>query len=263
MPQPLISFVGAGPGAADLLTLRGADRLAAADVVVWAASLVPRELLVHCRDDVELHDSSTMTLEDVTAVYGHHGDVRIVRLHSGDPTIYSAIAEQIAWCQANDRPYEIVPGVSSVSATAAAVGRELTVPGVAQSVVLTRLAHRTKASVPAEESLAARARQGGTMALFLSAARPEALQAELLAEGSAYGPDTPTVIGYRVSWPDEQIRTGTVRTLTEDIALLGQRASVLILVGDALTDADPPARSHVYAADYGHAFRPASGTPAP
>ncbi len=263
MPQPVISFVGAGPGAADLITLRGADRLAAADIVVWAASLVPQELLAHCRDDVELHDSSRMTLEDVTAVYSAHDAARIVRLHSGDPTIYSAIAEQIAWCQANARGYEIVPGVSSVSATAAAVGRELTVPGVAQSVVFTRLAHRTMASVPAEESLAARTRQGGTMALFLSAAHPEALQGELLAEGSAYGPDTPTVIGYRVTWPDEQIRTGTIGTLCEDVAALGQRASVLILVGDALTDADPPARSHVYAADYGHAFRAASGTAAP
>ena len=253
----MISFVGAGPGAADLITLRGAHRLADADVVVWAASLVPREVLDHCRDGVELYDSKEMTLEDVTAVFAAHPDAAIVRLHSGDPTIYSAIAEQIDWCRANGREFEIVPGVSSMTAAAAAVGRELTVPGLAQSVVLTRLAHRTKASVPDRESVAELARRGATMAVFLSAARPEALQAELLCEGSAYNADTPAVIGYRVSWPEEQIVVSTVGRLVDDLATLGQRASVLILVGDALASATVPARSHVYSAAYGHAFRPA------
>jgi precorrin-4/cobalt-precorrin-4 C11-methyltransferase len=253
----LISFVGAGPGAADLITVRGAKRLAAADIVVWAASLVPREVLDHCRAEVELHDSKEMTLEDVTAVYAAHPDAAIVRLHSGDPTIYSAVAEQIDWCRANGRAYEIVPGVTSMTATGAAVGRELTVPGLAQSVVLTRLAHRTKASVPERESVAELARRGATMALFLSAARPEALQEELLCDGSAYTATTPVVIAYHVSWPDEQIVTGSVGSLVDDLAALGQRASVLILVGDALADASVPARSHVYAAHYGHAYRPA------
>jgi precorrin-4/cobalt-precorrin-4 C11-methyltransferase len=254
----MISFVGAGPGAADLITLRGAQRLGAADIVVWAASLVPPALLEHCRHGIEVHDSATMTLEDVTAVYAANPDAAIVRLHSGDPTIYSAVAEQIDWCRHHRRPYEIVPGVSSLAAAAAAAGHELTVPGRAQTVVLTRLAQRTSGSVPAGESVAALARSGATMALFLSAGRPEALVAELLADGSAYRPDTAVVIAYRVSWPDEIIRTSTVGTLVADLAALGRRTSVLILVGDALADEDVAVRSHVYSAAYSHSFRRAA-----
>jgi precorrin-4 methylase len=124
-------------------------------------------------------------------------------------------------------------------------------------VTLTRLAQRTAASVPARESLAGAARNGGTLALFLSAGRPEALVAELLAEGSAYGPDTPVVIGYRVSWPDEVVSRSTLGTLAADLAALGQRTSVMILVGDALADAEVAAASHVYSPAYGHAFRAA------
>lgn len=253
----MISFVGAGPGAPDLITLRGAERLSRADVVVWAGSLVPDALLERCRPGARLHDSSRMTLEEVTAVFAAHPDAAIVRLHSGDPTVYSAIAEQIDWCRDHGRPYEIVPGVSSVSAAAAAAGRELTVPGVAQTVVLTRLARRTAASVPEHESVAALARRGATMALYLSAGDPEALQAELLCEGSAYSRDTPVVIGYKVSWPDELVRRSTVGTLARDLAELGRRTSTMILVGDALADAAVPSVSHVYSAGFGHAFRPA------
>ena len=128
----MISFVGAGPGAADLITLRGRDRLAAADVVVWASSLVPEELLEHAPPTAEIHDSAGMTLEDVLAVYTAHPEARIVRLHSGDPVIYGAIQEQVDWCVAHERDFEIVPGVSSLGAAAAAVQRELTIPTVAQ-----------------------------------------------------------------------------------------------------------------------------------
>ena len=149
----MISFVGAGPGAPDLITLRGAARLAAADVVVWASSLVPEAVLEHCRPGVELHDSATMTLEDVLGVYAAHDEAaRIVRLHSGDPAIYGAIGEQMDWCLAEGRSFEVVPGVS-------------------QSVVLTRLAGRTAASMPSKEGVAAFAPHGATMAVFLSAAR--------------------------------------------------------------------------------------------
>ena len=256
----MISFIGAGPGAADLLTLRAAERLAAADVVVWAASLVAEEVLDGCRDDVVLHDSAGMTLEEVTAVFEAHPDAAIVRLHSGDPTIYSAVAEQVDWCRRHRRDFEIVPGVSSATATAAAVGRELTVPGRSQTVVLTRLAHRTATSVPARESVAEMARRGATMALYLSAARPEALREELLCDGSAYTPDTPAVIGYRVSWPEQEIVVSTVGSLVEDLAALGRTMSVLILVGDALADAEVPARSHVYFGGYAHTYR-AAGEP--
>lgn len=258
----MISFVGAGPGAADLITLRGAQRLADADILIWAASLVPPALLDHCRDGVERHDSSTMTLEAVTAVYDANPDAAIVRLHSGDPTIYSAIAEQIDWCVAHERCFEIVPGVSSVTAAAAAAGRELTVPGLAQSVVLTRLAHRTKASVPDREQLSRFAAVGPTMAVFLSAARPDELQAELLSLNSAYDPSTPAVLAHRVSWPDEQVVPTTVGTLADDLRALGATTTVLVLVGESLRQATVPARSHVYAADFSHAFRTADAADA-
>lgn len=255
----MISFVGAGPGAADLITLRGAQRLASADVVVWAASLVPEELLDHCRRDVERHDSKEMTLEDVVAVYERHPGAAIVRLHSGDPTMYSAIGEQIGWCLEHDRTFEVVPGVSSASAAAAAVGRELTLPGVAQSVVFTRLASRTSASMPSIEGVEAFAASGATMAVFLSAARPEALQEELLAVGSAYHVDTPAVIAARVSWPDEQLVTTTVGALADDLRGLDRQTTVMVLVGGALEGADAAQarRSHVYAPDYAHSFRAA------
>ena len=172
----MISFIGAGPGAEDLLTLRGADRLGRADIVVWASSLVPEAMLSHASPSAEIFDSATMTLEDVVALYEKNPSARIARLHSGDPSLYGAIQEQIGWCRRSGREYEIVPGVSAFAAAAAVLGRELTIPGVSQSVVLTRQASRTKASVPAGESLAAMAAHGVTMAVFLSAARPRALQ---------------------------------------------------------------------------------------
>ena len=168
----MISFVGAGPGAPDLLTIRGAQRLAEADIVVWAASLVPEAVLAHCRPDVVIHDSKTMTLEEVTAVYAANPDASIVRLHSGDPSVYGAIAEQIDWCLTHEFAFEIVPGVTSMAAAAAAIGQELTLPGVSQSVVLTRLANRTRSSMSEHEDVSAFAAHGVTMAIFLSAARP-------------------------------------------------------------------------------------------
>jgi precorrin-4/cobalt-precorrin-4 C11-methyltransferase len=255
----MISFVGAGPGAADLITLRGAARLRAADVVIWAASLVREEVLQHCRRGVELHDSKTMTLEDVIAVYEQHPDAAIVRLHSGDPSVFSAIGEQIDWCIARERAFEVVPGVSSFAAAAAAASTELTIPAIAQSVVLTRLAHRTSSSMPANESVGAYARVGGTMAVFLSAARPEELQAELLGIDSAYAPETPVLLASRVSWPDERIVHTTVGDLADDLHALGVTTTVLVLVGDALGTRAAAARSHVYAPTYAHSFREGRG----
>lgn len=253
----MISFVGAGPGAPDLLTLRAVDRLAAADVVVWASSLVAAAVLEHCRADVLRYESKSMTLEEVVDVYRSHPGARIVRLHSGDPSLYGAIAEQIDWCLAHDRSFEIVPGVSSLAAAAAAAGRELTVPGLSQSVVLTRLADRTKASMPEGEEVRSFAVHGATMGLFLSAARPDELQAELLADGSAYGLDTPAIIASRVSWPDERIAVTTVGSLAQDLRALGATTTVLVLVGPALALTTPPVRSHVYSPTYAHSFRPA------
>src|SRR5919198_2776338 len=206
----MISFVGAGPGAPDLLTLRGADRLARADVVIWASSLVPEALLSHCRLEAELHDSKTMTLEDVVAVYEAHPTAAILRLHSGDPTVYSAIAEQVDWCVAHERAFEIVPGVGSLSAAAAAAGRELTVPGPAQSGVLTRVAPRTAESMPPREGVGTFSAHGSTMAVFLSASRPAELQAELMSPGFAYHPGPPAGHAARGAWPQEGVGPAAV-----------------------------------------------------
>lgn len=249
----MISFVGAGPGAPDLITLRGAQRLAQADIVIWASSLIPRALLDHARDGAVIHDSAAMTLEDVLAVYLGSPEAAIVRLASGDPAIYGAMQEQIDWCLDNERDFEIVPGVSSLAAAAAAVGRELTIPKVAQSVVMTRLAGRTAASVPSAESVAAFAAHGTTMAIFLSAARPKELQAELLVSTSRYRPDTPAAIVVRASWPDETVVFSTVGRLAKDLAATRARTTVLVLVGPAL--AGKAARSHLYSPDYTHLFR--------
>jgi precorrin-4/cobalt-precorrin-4 C11-methyltransferase len=252
----VISFVGAGPGAPDLITLRGAARLAKAEVVVWASSLVPEVVLDHCRPGVEVHDSATMTLEDVLDVYAAHSEAtRIVRLHSGDPAVYGAIAEQMDWCLAEGRSFEIVPGVSSVGAAAAALARELTIPGVSQSVVLTRLAGRTAASMPDKEGVAAFAPHGATMAVFLSAARPDELAAELLAPGSGYGPDTPAAIVVRTSWPDEQVVRTTVGGLADDLRATGATMTALVLVGEALADRPVLQRSHLYEPSYTTAYR--------
>jgi precorrin-4/cobalt-precorrin-4 C11-methyltransferase len=246
----VISFVGAGPGAPDLITVRGRDRLAAADVVVWASSLVPEALLDHAPPHAQVHDSAGMTLEDVLGVYAANPGRRIVRLHSGDPSIYGAIQEQLDWCLAQERSFEIVPGVSSLGAAAAALGRELTVPGVAQSVVLTRLGGRTSDSMPARESVAELARHATTMAIFLSGARPDELRHELL-EG--YGPDTPAAVVVRATWPDEQVARTTVGELAETVRATGAHRTVLVLVGEALAAA--PARSHLYSPGFAHGFR--------
>ncbi|MGH3913292.1 MAG: precorrin-4 C(11)-methyltransferase [Pseudonocardiaceae bacterium] len=247
----LISFVGAGPGAPDLLTLRAAKRLAEADVVIWASSLVPAAVLEHCRNGAERYDSAGMTLEDVLAVYEARPGAAMVRLHSGDISLYSALSEQIAWCTEHQRAFEIVPGVGSLAAAAAAAGVELTVPGVAQSAVLTRLGGgRTAASMPDTESVAAFARHGTTMAVYLSAARPTELRAELL---TGYPPQTPAVIVAKASWPDETVITTTVDGVADALAASRIRTAALVLVGKALSGGG--ARSRLYDPNYSHGCR--------
>jgi precorrin-4/cobalt-precorrin-4 C11-methyltransferase len=251
----VISFVGAGPGAVDLITLRGAARLGAADVVVWASSLVPDAVLGHCRPGAQVHDSATMTLEDVLGVYAGAPAARIVRLHSGDPSVYGAIQEQIDWCVANGRDFEIVPGVSSVAAAAAVIGRELTVPGRGQSLVLTRLPGRTAASMRPGEDVAAFAPHGATMAVFLAGARPDELQADLLGPGSGFGPDTPAVVVVRATWPDQQVVRTDVGHLADAVRSTAATMTVLVLVGDVLADEAVTARSHLYEPSFTTSYR--------
>jgi precorrin-4/cobalt-precorrin-4 C11-methyltransferase len=250
----LISFVGAGPGAPDLLTLRAAERLSRADVVVCASSLVPEEVLVHASPTAVVHDSAGMTLEDVLGVYAAHPPpARIVRLHSGDVAVYSAVQEQVDWCVATGRDWEIVPGVGSLAAAAALAGRELTVPGVAQSIVSTRLPGRTAASMPPGETVAAFAGHRTTMAVYLSGARPEQLQKELVDDGRGYPPNTPAVLVVRASWPDERVCMTTVGRLAETMREDGARTVALVLVGPALAGAAP--RCHLYDPGYAHGYR--------
>lgn len=252
-----IWFVGAGPGAADLLTLRAARAIAEADVVVWASSLVHEDVLAHARADAEVHDSATMTLEDVHAVYtrARAECLTVARIHSGDPSLYGALAEQLEVVTALGLHWEIVPGVTSVSATAAAAGRELTVPEVAQSVVHTRMATRTP--VPAGEDLRAMAAHGTTLAVFLSASRPKRLEAELRAGG--YPDDTPCVVGYRVSWPDERLVHCRLDALAATVRSLRVSRHTLVLVGPALGAGGT--RSNLYSPGFAHRFRAARAVP--
>ncbi|WP_329009533.1 precorrin-4 C(11)-methyltransferase [Micromonospora rifamycinica] len=250
-------FVGAGPGAADLLTLRAARVIAAADVVVWAASLVHADVLAHARPDAEIVDSSQLPIEGVLPLYRRAAADRltVARIHSGDPALWGAVQEQLDLCRALDLAVEIVPGVSSFTAVAAIVGRELTIPEVAQSVILTRL-EGGKTPMPAGERVRDFARHGTTMALFLSAARAGQAQTELLAGG--YPADTPVVVAYQATWPDELV----VRCALGDLAATVKEHRLwkhtLFLVGPAL--AASGTRSHLYHPGHFHTFRRAEPT---
>jgi precorrin-4/cobalt-precorrin-4 C11-methyltransferase len=248
-----VSFVGAGPGAADLITLRGAQRIAAADVVIWAASLVAEECVTgHARPDAELVDSSRLTHDDVLAIYRRAAadGLRVARVHSGDPALWGAVQEQYDACVELGLEVEIVPGVSAFTAAAAAAGRELTIPEVAQSVVLTRL-EGGKTPMPERERLREFARHGTTMAVFLSAARTSALVAELRAGG--YPDETPVVVAYRVSWPDELVFGCRLDRVTDLVRERKLWRHTLFLIGPAL--AASGTLSHLYHAGHFHTFR--------
>jgi len=247
-----VTFVGAGPGAADLITVRGADALRAADIVVWAASLVHPDMLRYAGPAAQIVDSAALTLESTVDIYRRAAaeGLHVVRLHSGDPALWGAVQEQLDACAELGLPTEVVPGVSAFSAAAAAVGRELTVPEVAQSVVLTRLGGG-KTPMPPGESVAQFARHGTTMAVFLSAARTRQLVEELTEGG--YPPDTPVVVAYRVSWPEELIVRATIATLAETVRAHKLWKHTLFLVGPAL--AATGTRSHLYHPGHFHGFR--------
>jgi precorrin-4/cobalt-precorrin-4 C11-methyltransferase len=194
-----------------------------------------------------------MTFEDVVAIYAADPTARIVRLHSGDLSLYSAVQEQVDWCESRGRAWEVVPGVGSLAAAAALLGRELTSPRVAQSLVATRLPGRTAASMPPGETVAAFARHRTTMAVYLSAARPEALRDELLADGDGYDASTPAALVVRASWPDERALLTTVGELATTMRADGARTQALVLVGPALEGA--AARCLLYDPAYAHGHR--------
>ncbi|WP_330467003.1 precorrin-4 C(11)-methyltransferase [Micromonospora zamorensis] len=247
-------FVGAGPGAADLLTVRAARVIAEADIVIWAASLVHADVLDHARPGAEVIDSSQLPIEGVLPLYQRAAEqgLTVARIHSGDPALWGAVQEQLELCRALGLAVEIVPGVSSFTAVAAIVGRELTVPEVAQSVILTRL-EGGKTPMPPGERVRDFARHGTTMALFLSAARSGQVQAELLAGG--YPEDTPAVVAYQATWPDELVVRCTVGTLEATVKQHKLWKHTLFLVGPAL--AAEGTRSHLYHPGHFHTFRKA------
>lgn len=255
----MIHFVGAGPGAPDLLTLRGATLLGRADVVVYAGSLVNPELLALAPADCVVHDSSRMTLEQIVDVMAtaHAQGLKVVRLHTGDPSLYGTTREQMHALEARGVPYDVTPGVSSLFGAAASLKAEYTLPDVSQTLVVTRLAGRTP--VPEAERLRDLARHQASMAVFLSAGMLARVQEELLCGG--YDPESPAAIVYKATWPDERVVRTTVGTLARDGEAAGIRSTALILVGDFLDGRHE--RSRLYDPAFSTGLREASHATTP
>lgn len=238
-----IHFVGAGPGAADLITVRGRDVLATSPVCVYAGALVPPELLEHCPPGARLVDSANLTLDQIidelVAAHGRGQDV--ARLHSGDPAVFSAVAEQMRRLDAAGVPYDVVPGVPAFAAAAAALGRELTVPGVGQAVVLTRIARRATAMPPGQD-LATLAASRSTLVLHLAVQHIEEVVEDLVPH---YGYDCPVAVCANVSRPDETLLRGTLSNIAQQVVELGIRRTAVIVVGPVLA-AEAFPDSHLY-----------------
>jgi precorrin-4/cobalt-precorrin-4 C11-methyltransferase len=244
----MVHFVGAGPGAPDLLTLRGKELLERAGVVIYAGSLVNPALLDHTKLGCEIHNSAEMTLDEVIRVMAAAAErgVEIVRLHTGDPSLYGAIREQMDRLKTLGIGYDVCPGVSSLFAAAAALEAEYTLPGISQTVIIARAEGRT--GVPEGEGLAELAAHGATMVLFLSAALLDKVSSELIRGGLA--PDTPAAIVYKASWPEQRVFRGTL----ENLASLGaEEKTALVVVGRVL--GDDYELSRLYAADFSTGFR--------
>ncbi|MGJ5083229.1 precorrin-4 C(11)-methyltransferase [Bradyrhizobium sp. HKCCYLS3013] len=247
-----VHFIGAGPGAPDLITLRGRDLIARCPVCLYAGSLVPRALLDHCPPGARIVDTAPMSLDEIVAeieratVAGED----VARLHSGDLSIWSALGEQLRRLDALRIPYTITPGVPSFAAAAAALGRELTLPGLAQSLVLTRTSGRASA-MPETEQLALFAQSRATLAIHLSIHVLDKVVEELRPH---YGDDCPVAIVYRASWPDQLVLTGTLATIVGQAAASAVERTALILVGRALATEDFR-NSALYDADYQRRFR--------
>jgi precorrin-4/cobalt-precorrin-4 C11-methyltransferase len=247
-----VYFIGAGPGAADLITVRGAQILGRAPVVLYAGSLVSKEILVHCRADARVINTAKLSLDEQEVHYAsaRDQDLDVARLHSGDPSIYGAIAEQMRRLDRLGIDYEVVPGVSSFVAAAALLNRELTKPEVAQTIILTRSAGRAS-PMPEKESLQALAAPTTTMCVFLSGAQLPQVVSELLVH---YRPETPVALVQKATWPQERIWFGSLDRIADEITPGEWELSTILIVGEVLKR-DGGAESRLYAADYAHRFR--------
>ena len=256
----MVHFVGAGPGAEDLITLRGQKLLQEADVVIYAGSLVNPALLANCRADVQTFNSARMTLEEVIGEIrrAEEAGLTTVRLHTGDPSIYGAVREQMDALEALGIPYDSCPGVSSFCGAAAALDLEYTLPGISQSVILTRMAGRTP--VPEKEGIEALAAHGATMVIFLSAGRLEELAERLMAGGMTA--ETPAALVSCATWPQEQKVICTVGTLAQAAAERGIDRTALVIAGRAVSQSGYE-RSKLYEPSFATGWREASGEEEP
>ena len=250
-----VHFIGAGPGAADLITVRGRDILARCPVCMYAGSLVPPELLAHCPAGARLIDSAPLTLDQIEAHYleTHEAGLDVARLHSGDLSIYSALAEQLRRLQRHGIPYTLTPGVPAFAAAAAVLGRELTVPGLAQSVVLTRMPGRAS-RMPEGERLPSFAASGATLAIHLAIQALDAIVEQLTPH---YGADCPVAVVMRASWPDERVLRGTLGDIRAKLAVEPMERTALVFVGRCL-EAEHFEESALYSTDYHRRFRNAN-----
>jgi precorrin-4/cobalt-precorrin-4 C11-methyltransferase len=247
-----VHFIGAGPGAADLITVRGRDLLARCPVCLYAGSIVPREMLAWCPKDARLVDTAPMTLDEIETEYvaAHAVGRDVARLHSGDLSVFSAVAEQIRRLARHHIPYTLTPGVPAFAAAAAVLGCELTVPEVAQSVVLTRMPGRAS-RMPEDERLAAFAATGATLVIHLAIQAIETIMAELMP---FYGAGCPVAVVARATWPDEEIIQGTLGDIAGKLAAASIERTAVVLVGPALAAHDFR-DSALYDPDYRRRFR--------
>ena len=252
-----VHFIGAGPGAADLITLRGRDLIAACPVCLYAGSLVPEALLDHCPKGATVINTARMSLDEIMEEISsaHAAGHDIARLHSGDLSVWSAMGEQLRRLRSLNIPYDVTPGVPSFAAAAATLAAELTLPGVVQSVILTRTSGRATA-MPEGETLENFARTGATLAIHLSVHVLDKVVEELSPH---YGPDCPVAVVWRASWPDERVVKATLSTLKTAIGAEMERTA-LILVGHAI-GAEDFGESRLYAGDYDRRFRPVGTDP--
>jgi precorrin-4/cobalt-precorrin-4 C11-methyltransferase len=252
-----VHFIGAGPGAADLITVRGLRLIQQCPVCLYAGSLVPSEIVAAAPADARVTDTAPLTLDEIVAhiVEAHRARLDVARVHSGDPSLYGAIAEQMRRLDALAIPYDVTPGIPSFAAAAAALRRELTLPGVAQTVILTRTATRSSA-MPEGESLDRFAATGATLAIHLSVTNLAKIVRQLVPH---YGSDCPAIVAYRVSWPDQRLIRGTLADIRDQVKKAGITRTALILVGRALAGEGEDSR--LYAADHHHLLRPPRRTP--